>query len=119
MWKYLTSLAVAFATAVSAQACRVPKIPFNPALERSDVVVIGEVFDVHLEGVIMGKWFSVRIETVATGKFSEPVYRTGWPTGAGACGPKGPDVENGDQVAVYFGKRDGKLVEQGWTKAYQ
>jgi hypothetical protein len=119
MWKYLTALAVAFATAVSAHACRVPKIPFNPLVERSDVVVIGKVFDSHLDGVITGKWFSVRIETVAAGQFSEPVYRTGWPVGLGACGPKGPDVENGDQVTIYFRKRNGKLMEQGWTKAPQ
>jgi hypothetical protein len=117
MWKYLTALVVAVATAAPAHACRVPKIPFNPTSERSDVVVIGEVFDVQLGGAITGKWFAVRIEKIATGKFLEPVYRTGWPIGVGACGPKGPEIENGDQVAVYFAKRNGKLVEQGWTKA--
>jgi hypothetical protein len=99
-----------------AHACRVAPQPINPATTRSDVVIVGRVFNVHLDGEIQGKWFSVRLESVRLGHFAASTYSTGWATGAGACGPRGPDVKENDQVVVYFRNVGGKLLEQGWTK---
>lgn len=99
-----------------AHACRVASQPFNPSNTKSDVVIVGRVFNVHLGGEIQGKWFSVRLENVVSGQFAASTYSTGWATGAGACGPRGPDVQENDQVVIYFRYVDGKAVEQGWTK---
>jgi hypothetical protein len=116
MWKHLPALMAMLLGATPAHACRVPKVPIDPALVRSDVILVGRVFDVSLNDQIQGKWFSVKVEAVVAGKFADSSYRTGWATGPGACGPTGPDVAEGDQVAVYFRYMDGKRVEQGWTK---
>ncbi len=116
MRKYLAVPIVMLLAVTPAHACRVAKYPIDPALTRSDIILVGRVFDVSLDGAIRGKWFSVRVEAVVSGAFPEPVYSTGWVTGPGACGPTGPDVAEGDQVAVYFRYVDGKRVEQGWTK---
>ena len=116
MWKYVAALMGMILTATPAHACRAPKYPFDPAQARSDVILIGRVIDVSMDGAIQGKWFGVRVEAVVAGEFSEPVYRTGWATGNGTCGPTRPDVEEGDQVAVYFRYADGQRIEQGWTR---
>lgn len=99
-----------------AHACRVATQTINPATTKSDVVIVGKVFHVDLDGEIRGKWFSVRLESVLRGQFPATTYSTGWATGPGSCGPRGPDVEENDQVVVYFRYVDGRAVEQGWTK---
>ncbi|HEY0624114.1 hypothetical protein [Sphingomonas sp.] len=116
MIKYLIALFLLTVTAIPTHACRVPKYPLNPATTKSDVIIVGRVFNVRLNEPIQGKWFSVKLEAVVLGEFAAPAYDTGWLTGGGTCGPTGPDVDEGDQVAIYFRYLDGKRVEQGWTK---
>ncbi|WP_150126982.1 hypothetical protein [Sphingomonas panacis] len=106
----------AMLVAIPAHACRISRGPFNPTLARSDVIIVGRVAGIRQDVPIVGKWFRVRVQAVLAGQFTEAIYETGWPISPGTCGPRGPDVAEGEQVAIYFEYRDGRPIEQGWIK---
>ena len=116
MWKFVGAVILLLGLIGPAYACRAPTIPFDPTQQRSDTIIEGRVVEVRTNEVIVGKFFTVLVSDVVQGKYRELTYRTGWAEGVGACGPKGPDVNEGDRVRVYFQGRGKKRRELGWAK---